>query len=154
MNNHTLEQRLQNLEDRAAIRQVSDTFSSLADKKDIAGQIQLFTKDAELDVYFGETHYGKMKGREEIGKAFASFSASFETFYHSNGQCLVEVAGERATANHYCQVMFISSADGKKILNSNGVIYRDELVKSHGHWLIAKRTSHFTWSNNAEMAAA
>lgn len=40
--------RIQLLEDRAAIKNVVDTFSVLADVKDVDTQVLLFTEDAEV----------------------------------------------------------------------------------------------------------
>lgn len=44
--NTTLEQRIQRLEDQTAIKHLVDTFSNLADDKDVASQMPLFTEDA------------------------------------------------------------------------------------------------------------
>ena len=91
----SLEQRIQHMEDQAAIKRVVDTFSNLADVKDIATQMQLFTEDAIVETYFGDTLFASMRGREEIGRTFSSFIENFETMYHMNGQCTVEIDGDR-----------------------------------------------------------
>ena len=54
MNTKTIEQRLQEVEDRVAIKAIVDTFSNLADKKDMASVVQLLTEDADVEFYFGE----------------------------------------------------------------------------------------------------
>ncbi|MBS1154751.1 MAG: hypothetical protein H6R07_675 [Proteobacteria bacterium] len=149
----TLEQRIQHLEDQAAIKRVVDTFSNLADVKDIASQMYLFTEDATVNTYFGDTLFASMKGREEIGKVFSSFIASFETMYHMNGQCTIEIDGDHATSTHYCLVFLVGEANGKKFNNSNGVIYQDEYVRRDGTWLIASRTARFTWRDVGELVA-
>lgn len=151
--NTSLEQRIQHMEDQAAIKRVVDTFSNLADVKDIATQMQLFTEDAIVETYFGDTLFASMRGREEIGRTFSSFIENFETMYHMNGQCTVDIDGDHATSAHYCLVFLISSADGKKLNNINGVTYRDEYVRHDGAWLIAKRVSCFTWRDVHELVA-
>jgi hypothetical protein len=52
MNGFNLEQRLQQIEDRVSIKSVVDTFSTLADQKDVASQLSLFTEDATVETYF------------------------------------------------------------------------------------------------------
>lgn len=151
--NNTLEQRIQHMEDQAAIKRVVDTFSNLADVKDIATQMLLFTQDATVETYFGDTLFAAMHGREEIGKTFSSFIANFEIMYHMNGQLTIDIDGDRATSNHYCLVFLIYGADGKKFKNTNGVTYQDEYVRRDGKWLIAKRVSRFAWRDVGELVA-
>lgn len=149
--NIALEQRIQRLEDQAALKQLVDAFSNLADDKDVASQMLLFTEDATVDTYFGNTLFASMRGREEISKVFSSFLANFETVYHINGQQTVEIDGDRATSHHYCLVVLVSSAEGKKAKTTNGVIYKDEYVRRIGRWLIAKRLARFTWRHLEEL---
>ena len=149
--NATLEQRIQRLEDQSAIKKVVDTFSNLADVKDIARQMHLFTEDATVDTYFGETLFASMRGREEISKVFSGFIANFETMYHMNGQFTVDIDGDKAASTHYCLVFLVGEADGKKFNNTNGVIYRDEYVRCHEQWLISKRVARFTWRDIGEL---
>lgn len=145
MQNATLEQRIQKLEDRGALKALVDAFSNLADKKDMAAQSLLFTEDAVVDTYFEGQLFASLKGRKEIQETFTNFVANFETMYHINGQHTAEIDGDRATADHYCLVVLVSTVDGKKTRNTNGVSYNDEYVREDGQWRISKRTSHFTW---------
>lgn len=146
-----MEQRIQRLEDLAAIKYLVDTFSNLADDKDVAGQMPLFTEDATVDTYFGDTLFASMRGREEIGKVFSGFIANFEALYHVNGQMTVDIDGDRASSTHYCLVVLVSDEQGKKSKNFNGVIYKDEYVRRDGQWLIAKRLARFTWRDVSEL---
>lgn len=148
---NSLEQRIQRLEDEAAIKRVIDTFSNLADIKDIDAQMELFAEDAVVETYFGDTLFASMTGPEEIGNVFKSFISNFAGMYHMNGQCTVDVDGDTATANHYCLVVLLSDVDGKKSKNFNGVVYKDEYVRQDGKWLIAKRVSRFTWRDISEV---
>jgi len=152
MQNDTLEQRIQKLEDKAALKALVDGFSNLADQKDNATQALLFTEDAVVDTYFEGQLFASLKGRKEIKDTFSSFMANFETSYHINGQHTAELDGDRATAAHYCLVVLISTADGKKTRSTNGVSYKDEYVRQGGQWLISKRTSHFTWRDQQAIA--
>lgn len=149
----TLEQRIQRLEDQAAIKRLVDTFSNLADDKDVANQMHLFTEDASVDTYFGDTLFASMRGREQIGKVFSDFIANFPALYHINGQMTVDIDGDRASSTHYCLVVLVSDEQGKKTKNFNGVIYKDEYVRRDGQWLIAKRVARFTWRDVSELVA-
>jgi len=145
MQNATLEQRIQRLEDKGALKALVDAFSNLADRKDLATQALLFTEDAIVDTYFEGQLFASLNGRKEIEDTFSKFMANFETSYHINGQHTAELDGDHATAIHYCLVVLVSTANGKKTRNTNGVFYNDEYVRQGGQWLISKRTSYFTW---------
>jgi hypothetical protein len=89
--NDTLAQRVQRLEDSAALKRLVDTFSNLADQKDVQKQVLLFTEDATVESITDRKPSSALKGRERIGKAFAAYLANFETVYHINGQQTVDV---------------------------------------------------------------
>jgi ketosteroid isomerase-like protein len=146
-----LAQRVQRLEDRAALKALVDTFSILADRKDVAKQVLLFTEDATVDSYSNGRPGGSFKGRQQIGAAFAGFLANFETVYHVNGQQAVDIQGDRATGTAYCLVVLIGRENGKPKKTTMGVAYDDEYVRRGGAWLIAKRVSHFTWQTHEEL---
>jgi ketosteroid isomerase-like protein len=113
--------------DQLALKKLVDTFSNLADVKDVKSQMDLFTDDAEVHSKAGE-HVTVMKGKEQIGKAFADYLALFDVVYHLNGQQTVEIDGDTATGISYCFVTLIGN--GKK--NQSGVRYHDTYVKQNG----------------------
>jgi SnoaL-like domain len=145
MTNQTLEARIQQLEDHAALKKIVDTFSNLADEKKVHEQTFLFTEDGTVETWFGDTALPALHGRQQIEQSWTPFLAGFEAIYHMNGQFVAEVDGDTATAVHYCMVELISDQDGQKVRNSNGVIYNDSYVRLDGKWLIAKRVARFTW---------
>ena len=55
------------VEDQLALKRLVDTFSNLADVKDVKSQMDLFTDDAEVHSKAGE-HVSVMKGKEQNGK--------------------------------------------------------------------------------------
>jgi hypothetical protein len=149
----SLEQRVQSIEDRAALKALVDTFSNLADAKDVKSQVLLFTEDATVDSYVGGALTSSLKGREQIGQRFAEYLANFNAVYHHSGQQTVDIRGDRATGVSYCFVVLVATKDGKTTTTSSGVTYNDEYVRRGGNWLIAKRTSHFVWRDLREVAA-
>ncbi|SDO89615.1 conserved hypothetical protein [Rhodoferax sp. OV413] len=151
MQNDTLEQRIQKLEDKSALKALVDTFSNLADQKDLAAQALLFTEDAVVDTYFEGQLFASLKGRQQIQETFTAFLANVQTGYHLNGQHTAELDGDSATAVHYCLVDLVHTVNGTKSRNSNGVRYNDEYVRQDGQWLISKRTAHFAWRDQQAM---
>ena len=151
MTQANLEKRIEELENVRALRELVDNFSILADVKEVWKQTELFTKDATVESYVNGKLTSSLKGTQEIGNAFERFLANFETVYHSNGQHVVSINGNKAEGTLYCRVDLISSENGKKVNNASGVSYKDEYVYENGQWLIAKRTSTFVWQDRKEM---
>ena len=130
------------IEDTLALKKLVDTFSNLADVKDVKSQMDLFTDDAEVISKTGNQTFHS-KGKKEIEKAFTDYLALFQIVYHLNGQQTVEINGDHATGISYCFVTLIG--DGKK--NQSGVRYNDTYVKQNGKWLIKKRVSDFMFTS-------
>ena len=139
---------LENIKNRIDLKELVDTFSILADKKETDEQTFLFTEDAEVYTYRDGELRTSLKGREEIGKAFGNYLSLFETVYHINGQQIVNINGNKADGIYYCQVVLIKNENGDKTALIQGVYYNDEYTNINGKWLISKRTSHFVWSDN------
>lgn len=147
-NNKNSMDNLENIKNRAELKELVDTFSILADKKDTDTQTFLFTEDAEVYTYRDGELITVLKGRDEIGKAFRDYLSLFETVYHINGQQTVNIDKYKANGISYCQVVLIRVENGNKIMLMQGVYYNDEYTNINGKWLISKRTSNFVWSDN------
>ena len=85
-NDNDLQKRVRELEDRAALKELVDTFSILSDRKDVRAQVQLFTANATVETYRKDVLAAKLTGRKEMEDAFGAFLKNFETVYHFNGQ--------------------------------------------------------------------
>ena len=143
---NTTTMNIQEIADRIALKSLVDTFSNLADTKEIDEQVQLFTEDAEVISYQGEKQTSHLKGRKELAERFKAFLDQFTTVYHINGQQTVKIDGDKATGIAYAQVVLVSEKDGKKTMRTQGVRYNDEYERKNGKWLISRRISHFEWS--------
>lgn len=137
----------QELADRMALKDLVDTFSNLADTKEVDAQVLLFTDSAQVVSYHGKEMTSIIKGREELAKRFKAFLDLFDTVYHINGQQTVDINGDKATGTAYCMVVLVREENGSQVMLTQGVRYSDEYVRQNGKWLISKRTSHFEWSN-------
>lgn len=139
------------LEDRASLKELVDTVSILADKKDVHTQVQLFSENATSETFAGGSSILKLKGRKEMEEAFGDFLKNFETVYHLNGQQKVTINGDNATGTSYCQVTLIGTENGKKMKTTIGVIYQDDFVRENNRWLIARRIGVFDWQEKREV---
>lgn len=150
MKDNNLVKRISEIEDRIAIKNVVDTFSILADTKDIQKQVLLFTENAIVESRVQGQPGSVLTGRRQIDDAFTAFLNNFETVYHINGQQTVAINGNTASAVSYCLVVLIGNENGKKMKTTMGVYYNDEFIKENKRWLIAKRTSNFAWRDRQE----
>ncbi len=139
------EERLQQIEDRMALKALVDEFSILADRKDIPNQLLLFTQEAKVETMNNGQAVSALVGHKQIGDAFSKFLDLFEVVYHINGQQTVTITGNQATGISYCEVTLIGDQNGKKMKTKMGVHYKDEYVKQNGKWLITNRQSTFAW---------
>lgn len=141
---------IQELADRASLKDLVDKISILADKKDVHTQVQLFSENAVSETFAGGTSVLKLKGQKEMEEAFGDFLKDFETVYHFNGQQTVTINGDKATGTAYCLVTLIGIENGKKMKTTIGAIYQDDYVRENNRWLIAKRIGNFDWQEKRE----
>lgn len=132
---------------RLALKNLVDTFSTLADTKEVEAQLDLFKDDATVESFTNGESVGAFTGKEEIGAAFTNYLNLFHTVYHINGQQTLTFTGENTVDGiSYCQVVLIREEDGKDVMLTQGVRYHDSYEKVGDNWLIAGRKSYFMWS--------
>ena len=141
------EERLLMLEDKIALKELVDTFSNLADTKDIEAQLLLFTEDATVASYRDGVQSTLLEGHEAIGEAFTNFLNLFETVFHQNGQQTVKINGDEAAGIAYCTVVLIANNEGVRTMTTLGIRYNDTYVKTDSGWLIKNRISNFLWQD-------
>lgn len=138
--------------ERQALKDLVDTFSNLADEKNVAAQMPLFTEDAVLNTFIGGELVFEANSRDAIEKVFSDYLKPFHAVYHLNGQHTVTFQNEtNATAINYCQVALVHEVDGKNVMLSHYVRYNDTYVKQGGKWLISKRIANFMISEERVM---
>lgn len=147
----TIEQRLIAMEDRMAIEVVLNTFSNLADTKEINQQVLLFTKDGIVESIAKGQASTVLQGREQLKNAFSAFLENFHTVYHQNGQKTITLLGDHAEVTSYCRVILVGKQNEKEIKTTLYTIYKDLFVKEKGNWLIKHRTSNFVFREVEEV---
>jgi len=146
----TTEQRLQQLEDRIAIRELIDAYTYCADTRNIQGHMALFTEDTNFEVYMDEkipTPTQVVTGRNSLFPVFDDLNQYLSTM-HFNGQSTIKVNGDRATATTYCRAYHLKLPDGVQHLMIAGIRYYDTMVKQDGAWLFAERKLKVCWTEN------
>lgn len=137
-----LETEIQKLNDVNEIKMLQEQFANLADQKNAAAQMDLFTENAQVILNI-EGQQMTLDGAEQIEEAFANTLNNTDILYHMNGQGTIEVNGDIATGIAYCRVVLIDTEDGITTHTDEGVRYTDEYIRQNGKWLISKRISDF-----------
>ena len=100
---------IQELTDRAELKDLVDTFSNLADVKDAASQGELFLPDGWLEFQLGfDGDIKKIEGREALVQAFAATINPCKAVYHINGQHTVTLHGDEAEGVAYCAATLVN----------------------------------------------
>ena len=142
---------MSDVEAKIALKELVDTFSILADRKEARKQEELFTEDARVITYVNGAVVADLTGRQQIGDRFEAFLRNFDTVYHFNGQHLVTVNGNTASGTLYCLTYLFRTQDAKTFKQTIGVRYNDRYVLVNGGWLISRRESFFEWQTNEEL---
>ena len=134
---------IEELKDRIALKELVDRISMLADKKDFAAQVQLFTEDAACETVANGIKVLNLQGREEMATAFNNYLKNVSTLFHFNGQHIVNVNGSNATGTSYCVITMIHAEDNNGTTTTIRAIYSDDYVRVNNKWLISKRIGNF-----------
>lgn len=134
----SLEERLQELEDKEAIRQIVIDYAAALDAQDAEAYAALFADDAEW-VNGGIVR----KGKEEIKALIAGLFPtrpddfvnleSFEVTFHPQ----IRLDGDRATMRSG-HLLFRRAPGGNPVPVLFGR-YQDEFIREHGEWKILRR---------------
>src|ERR1700682_2096529 len=94
----------QEIADRLAIRELVDAYAHCADRRDVEGQMSLFTADTEFLVYMDSrtpVPTQEIRGRGSLRPVFENLS-EYEETTHFNGQSTVTLERDSATGISYC----------------------------------------------------
>src|SRR6476619_8621925 len=140
--------------ERLAIRELVDAYAYCADRRDAAGQMELFTEDTEL-VVFGDRRNPeptqRFRGRAALAPAFNQLK-NYQATMHFNGQSTTTLDGLRASAVTDCVVHELSVDETAHTLMIVAIRYLDSLVKKDGKWLIRQRQVAVDWTETRALA--
>ncbi|MGG5210100.1 nuclear transport factor 2 family protein [Chryseobacterium sp. MIQD13] len=144
------EQKIQEMEDRLAIRELIDSYAYCADTRDAQGQMELFTEDTLFEVFYdpkSETPSQVVNSRADLFPVFDNLN-TYKATMHFNGQNTVKLNGETATGIAYCMAHHLTIEDGKQKLMVAAIRYQDKFVKQDDKWLFAGRKLLVDWIEN------
>jgi len=132
------------LADKEAIREVAHRYVDCAWRKDIAGLVNLFSTDGEMN--FGSAGNNLiLRGKAELMQGFERVMVhGYENgpfpFVHSH---VIELRGDTATGRCYLEARV--TAQGKNRIV--GGYYHDQYVREGSEWKIRSRAMQtaFTW---------
>ncbi len=132
-----LNERLQRLEDMAAIQQLFIDYGAHLDAHDFEAYANLFAEDAE--VLLGPM--GRAKGRDNIKTMMeGTVGGSGGSSFHLIGNPIVDLNGDTATSRVTWTVIQRDSS-GRPQLGMLGH-HRDQLVRRDGRWYFLRRAGY------------
>ena len=136
--------------DRLAIRELVDAYASCADRRDVEGQMSLFTADTEFLVYMDSRNAvptQEIRGRDGLRPVFENLK-TYEATTHFNGQSTVVWAQDSATGVSYCLAHHVKVDGPHRSLMIASIRYLDQFVKMDGHWYFRQRKLLVDWIDN------
>jgi ketosteroid isomerase-like protein len=140
--------------DRSAIRELIDAYAYCADRRDVAGQMALFTEDTELVVFADGRNpepTQRFRKRAALALVFEKLS-TYRTTMHFNGQTITRVDGTRASAVTACLVHELKVDGTARSLTVAAIRYLDSFVKIDDKWLIRQRQVVVDWTETRLLA--
>ena len=140
--------------DRLAIRELIDAYADCADRRDVAGQLALFTEDAEFVVFADSRNpepTQRFRGRAALAPVFDQLK-NYRATMHFNGQSTTTLDGRRASAMTDCLVHEFSVDDTAHTLMIVAIRYLDSMVKRDSRWLIRQRQVAVDWTEIRPLA--
>ena len=131
---------VQELLDRGAIRDVIMRFAIGVDGRDWDLVASCFTPDAYFDS--GPIFQGKIQQGIPI---FRENMAHFESTMHFTGTQVIELNGDKASAETYGIDYHRLNVQGKQKDVIVGLRFLDDLVRQSERWLIQRRVVKFVW---------
>lgn len=131
VSNEDLQKRIEALEDRNAIQEVTAQYCFATNGKNISDTLKIFHEKAELDV----APWGHFTGKEGLEKFFVGIWSIASDLQHLTHNHVIKINGDRATG--ICHFEATLTIGGKPLICAG--IYDDNLVKEKGIWYIMKR---------------
>jgi hypothetical protein len=145
-----IQQKIEEAEDRLAIRNLVDSYAYCADKRDAQRQMSLFTEDTKFEVYYDPksgTPSQVVNSRADLLAVFDNLN-TYNVTMHFNGQSTVMLNGNSATGVTYCMAHHLTIDDSKQKFMIAAIRYEDLFIKQEGKWLFAERKLLVDWIEN------
>ena len=131
---HSLEERIQRLEDLEAIRSLDAQYCRHLDDGNWDALMTLFAEDGEFD------GLGRARGKAEMRDFFGALSdGGLTAFWHFITNLEIDLDGDRATVRSFLWQPCVT--DGTPAIAAGR--YTDQLVKIDGRWLYRVKQVRF-----------
>jgi SnoaL-like domain len=134
--------------DRLAIRELVEAYAHCADRRDVQGQMSLFTVDTHFVVYMNAKDAKpsqELNSREALAPVFAELNKYDATMHFVGQSTILSLTGNRATGEAYTLAHHLTIDRGKRRLMVAALRYSDQFVKIDGAWLFAERLLYVDW---------
>jgi SnoaL-like protein len=134
--------------DRLAIRELVEAYAHCADRRDVKGQMSLFTADTHFVVYMNARDSKpsmELHSREALAPVFADLNKYDATTHFVGQSTIFTLTGDRASGEAYCLAHHVTVDGGKRRLMLASLRYLDKFVKIDGAWLFAERLLYVDW---------
>lgn len=138
---------IKEMADRLAIRELVDAYGYCADRRDVEGQMSLFTADTEFLVYMDGRNPApaeEIRGREGLRPVFENLR-TYEATTHFNGQSTVTWSGDTATGISYCLAHHVKAEGSDRTMMIASIRYLDQFAKVEGYWRFRQRKLMVDW---------
>ena len=134
--------------DRLAIRELVEAYAHCADRRELNGQMSLFTTDTHFVVYMNAkdpTPSQEVHSREALASVFAILN-NYDVTTHFVGQStILTLTNDRATGAAYCLAYHVSVDGDSRRLMVVSIRYLDTFAKVEGSWLFSERLLYVDW---------
>ena len=145
----------QEIADRLAIRELVDAYAHCADRRDVEGQMSLFTADTQFVVFMDSRSADptqKIYGRDGLRPVFENLS-TYQATTHFNGQSSVTWEQDSATGVSYCLAHHVKVDGPNRSLMIASIRYLDHFVKMDRQWYFKQRKLMVDWIDNRPLGA-
>ena len=143
-----MDQALQEVVDRLALRALVDTYARAVDDVDVDGVVELFAPDGQLVAHAGGGDPLVRSGRADITDALTGGLARYHLTTHVVGGQVVTFDAAGASGVTTCLAHHIYDGAGGSRLLVMAVRYDDRYVRLDGRWRFARRELHFDWRDD------
>lgn len=134
--------------DRLAIRELVEAYAHCADRRDLKGQMALFTEDTHFVVYMNAKSPKPsmdLNSRDVLAPVFADLNKYDATTHFVGQSTIFTLASDRATGEAYCLAHHVTVDGDKRRLMVASLRYYDTFVKTDSAWLFAERQLYVDW---------
>jgi hypothetical protein len=134
--------------DRLAIRELVEAYAHCADRRDVRGQMSLFTPDTHFVVHMNAkdpTPSQELHSREALAAVFAELNKYDATTHFVGQSTIFTLTNDRATGEAYCLAHHVTVDGVMRRFMVASLRYLDTFAKMDGAWLFAERLLYVDW---------